>query len=160
MSEFAEVRRSITVPVPALQAFETFTSGMRTWWPSANTFGKANYESVHVDEREGGRWYERDHDGNETLWGNVLAWEPPRRVVLTWQINPQGQPEPDASKASVVEIRFTPEGNASTRVDLEHRNFQNHGEEGGAIWSAAMNSEEGGWPYFLGLYQAACASES
>ena len=149
------VRRSVTVPVSADHAFEVFTGQMTRWWSQANTFGKENYESVTVEPRSGGRWFERAADGSTTDWGQVLVWEPPRRVVLTWQITPQGLPEADPSKASVVEVRFEPEDSGTTRVELEHREFDRHGAEGSSIWYGAMDSEEGGWSYFLNRYAQA-----
>jgi uncharacterized protein YndB with AHSA1/START domain len=86
----------------------------------------------------------------------VRVWDPPRRLVLTWQITPEGLPEPDSSKASEVEVRFVDEGLATTRVELEHREFARHGEDGGAIWRAGMDSTEG-WTKFLDRYVAAVA---
>ena len=147
------VTSAVVVPVPVHQAFRTFIEDMAAWWPSANTFGKASYETVIVEPWQGGRWYERDTDGREQLWGRVLAWEPPQRVVLTWQITAQGTPEPDRAHASVVEIEFHAQGAESTRIAITHRDFDRHGE-GGKIWREAMASAEGGWPHFLGLYRA------
>jgi uncharacterized protein YndB with AHSA1/START domain len=157
----ATVRRTVTVPVPVEHAFAVFADGMGSWWPRENTFarvfGKADaFETVVVEPKEGGRWFERTTDGVEADWGRVRVWDPPRRLVLTWQITPEGLPEPDSSKASEVEVRFVDEGLATTRVELEHREFARHGEDGGAIWRAGMDSTEG-WTKFLDRYVAAVA---
>ena len=153
------VRHVLTVQAPIERAFQTFTQSMTDWWPTANTFGKDNYESVSIEPKQGGRWFERDRDGQEILWGKVLAWNPPYRVVLTWQIDPTGQPEPDPAKASVVEIRFIPEGPSVTQIAVEHREFENHGKAGAALWREAMDSVQGGWPHFLELYAATLKSD-
>lgn len=113
------------------------------------------FETV-VEPREGGRWFERTTDGVETDWGRVLAWDPPHRLVLTWQITHEGLPEPDSNKASEVEVRFVGEGPATTRVELKHREFARHGDECGAIWRAGMDSTEG-WTKFLDRYTAVVA---
>lgn len=147
------VKQSITVPRPIARAFALFTAEMGSWWPAANTFANAAFVTVVVEPRPGGRWFERTTDGTETAWGRVLVWDPPHRVVLTWQITPEGQPEPDPAKASEVEVRFVATGPDTTRVELTHSAFERHGEEGGAIWRTAMASE-GGWPLFLGRYAA------
>ena len=89
----------------------------------------------------------------------MLVWDPPNRVVLSWQINEKGLPEPDPEKASEVDVRFAAEAPSLTRVTLEHRKFERHGEEGGKIWYEAMDSDEGGWTYFLNLYAAALTQE-
>lgn len=150
------IRHTVTVPIPLERAFERFTEGIGSWWPVENTFSKESFETVIIEQNEGGRWYERDNDGRETPWGRVVAWEPPHRIVLTWQITPQGLPEPDPNKASEFEVRFAPKSQSTqptTRVEIDHRAFERHGNEGGAIWREAMDSEEG-WPKFLGRYAA------
>ncbi|HYI13883.1 MAG TPA: SRPBCC domain-containing protein, partial [Thermomicrobiales bacterium] len=98
-----------------------------------------------------GRWYERTAHGHESAWGDVLDWEPPRRLVLGWQITPEGQPEPDPTRASEVEVTFISADGSETRVVVRHRAFNRHGPEGGAIWRQAMDSSEG-WPKFLDRY--------
>jgi uncharacterized protein YndB with AHSA1/START domain len=147
--------RSVNAPVD--RAFAVFTEQIGRWWPAANTFSGEMFETVALEPRAGGRWFERATNGREVAWGRVLAWEPPHRIVLTWQIGPDGLPEPDPDKASEVEVRFTPDGSERTRVDIIHSSFERHGNEGGAIWRAAMASEQG-WSYFLRLYANSLAA--
>jgi hypothetical protein len=148
----AVVQHGISISLPIERAFAFFTQDMSRWWPKANTFAKDNFEVVKIEPHEGGRWYERDQDGSETDWGHVAGWNPPHQIILTWQISPQGLPETDPTKASEVEVRFFAESGSKTRVEIEHRHFERHGEEAGNIWYTAMDSQDGGWPYFLDLY--------
>jgi uncharacterized protein YndB with AHSA1/START domain len=149
----APVRRSVTVEVPLERAFEVFTERFDAWWPADYHIGKADYQSAEIERQPGGRWYERGVDGSECDWGQVLAWEPPHRLVLSWQITPEWQPEPDLARSSEIEVRFTPEGPDRTRVDLEHRGFDRHGPGGDAIRQAV--SADGGWGNILQRYVAA-----
>lgn len=145
------VRHSVLVPGVPREAFQAFTAGMTAWWPVENTFGRNEVRSVVIEPREGGRWLERDAGGRELEWGRVLLWEPPDRLILSWQITHDGQPDPDPERASVIEIRFVLAGEAATRIELEHRAFERHGAEGGAIWRAGMASDQG-WPKILGCF--------
>jgi uncharacterized protein YndB with AHSA1/START domain len=154
------VRRTIRLRVSPDRAFAVFTQEMGRWWPIENTFANvalrqpAAFRTVVVEPSSGGRWFERTTDGDEIDWGRVIAYEPPHRLVLTWQITPIGQPEPDASKASQVEIRFMPVETAVTDVHLEHRDFERHGPEGASIWRQAMESRDG-WDKFLDRFAIA-----
>jgi uncharacterized protein YndB with AHSA1/START domain len=148
------VRRTVELAAPIEMAYSLFTDGMTTWWPRQNTFSRGAFKSVTIEPKAGGRWYEQAADGREEDWGRVLVWEPPNRLVLTWQINAQGQPEPDSKKASVVEVRFVEAGQGLTRVKLEHREFHRHGPEAGEVWREGMESEDG-WDNLLGKYSQA-----
>ncbi|MGE3267547.1 MAG: SRPBCC family protein [Chloroflexota bacterium] len=154
------VRRTMRLRVSVERAFAVFTQEMGRWWPIENTFsgvalGQAGiFDTVVMEPRAGGRWFERTAAGEEIDWGRVVAFEPPRRLVLTWQITPQGQPEPDAARASDVEIRLVPVEPAVTEVQLEHRQFERHGPEGAAIWRKAMDSRDG-WDKFLDRFAIA-----
>lgn len=86
----------------------------------------------------------------------MLAWEPPHRLVFTWQISPERVPEPDPDRASEVEVSFEPESPSRTRVEFEHRRFGRHGD-GAAEYRAALNSPQG-WPYILDCYRKAIKS--
>jgi uncharacterized protein YndB with AHSA1/START domain len=92
----------------------------------------------------GGNVYDRGIDGSECRWGRVLAYEPPTRVVISWDINPQWQIETNPEKTSEVEVRFVTEAAGRTRVELEHRNLDRHGEG----WEQSRDAVggEGGWP--------------
>jgi uncharacterized protein YndB with AHSA1/START domain len=112
---------TVTVAVSADRAFRVFTESLDTWWPREYHIGQAEMAEAIMEPREGGRWYERGVDGSETDWGRVLVWDPPHRLVVTWQINGEWRFDPDPEHASEIEVRFTPEGSDQTRVDLEHR---------------------------------------
>jgi uncharacterized protein YndB with AHSA1/START domain len=105
----------------------------------------------------GGRCYNEQTDGTECPWGQILSWDPPRQFVIAWQINPQWQFEPDLSKCSEVEVRFT-EAGGSTRVDLEHRYFQRHGA--GADEMRTSVDSPNGWADLLKLYVEQVEKES
>lgn len=147
------VRRTLTVAAPPERAFEVFTAGFASWWPSSHSVIEGGYEGAHIEPREGGRWYERHADGGEAEWGRVLAWDPPRRVVLSWAVGPTREPETDPARMSEVEARFIAEGGQGTRVELEHRAFARHGE-GADLYRAGMGSP-GGWPLILERFAAA-----
>jgi uncharacterized protein YndB with AHSA1/START domain len=127
------VRKSVRVQVPIERAFSVFVEQMETWWPATHHIGEKPFETIFVEPRVGGRWYERDVAGNLNDWGTVLAWDPPYRVTFSWHVGPgHDQPDwvcdPDVAKASEVEIRFSAEGPATTLVELEHSKLERHGE--------------------------------
>jgi uncharacterized protein YndB with AHSA1/START domain len=150
--EGTAVRRSIEVAVPPERAFAVFTDGIGSWWPlDRYTIGSGPAETAVVEPREGGRWYERAADGTECDWGRVLAWEPPHRLVLSWEISADWQPSPGL--ASEVEVRFTGEsGGARTRVELEHRGLEAFGDR--AEEMHATFSSPHGWGTLLGAFAA------
>ncbi len=142
---------SITVPVAPDRAFASFTEGMGSWWPPEYTWAQQALEEIAIEPREGGRCFERGPHGFSCDWGRVVAWEPPKRLAFTWQISPQRVPQPDPDRASLVEVRFSAEGDA-TRLELEHRDFDRHGE-GADGYRAAMESPQG-WPFILERFAA------
>jgi len=158
------VRRSVVVGVDPARAFEIFTTGFDRWWPRKLPADPRKVppggapspvkESL-IEPFEGGRWYSRCEDGSETDIGHVLAWEPGRRLVLSWEFDAQWRP--DATAASEVEVSFTPEGPNSTRVELEHRNFERMGQDGGRKMRGDV---AGGWPTRLELYAQEVAAEA
>ena len=87
-----EVVRSVTVPLSQSRAFELFTARMTDFWPREHSIGAAEIAEVVVEPHVGGRWFERGVDGSECAWGRVAVWEPPRKVVLLWQIIPTSRP--------------------------------------------------------------------
>lgn len=137
---------SVTVAVDVERAFRVFTASFNTWWPMQYHIGQSEVAEAVLEPREGGRWYERGVDGSECDWGRVLVWEPPSRLVVTWQINGQWQYDPDPEHASEIEIRFTADGPEQTRVELEHRLLDRlvagealrDGISGGGGWGAIL----------------------
>lgn len=145
------VQKSIVVNASVEKAFHVFTEGFDTWWPRAHHIGSAPLKRAIIEGYPGGRCYSEQTDGTDCPWGEILVWEPPHRLVMAWKINPQWQYEPDLAKSSEVEIRFTPQSDGSTRVDLEHRHFERHGE--GWEKMHAGVSGPGGWGGLLELYK-------
>jgi uncharacterized protein YndB with AHSA1/START domain len=146
----APVSQSVSVKASAERAFDVFTAGIDTWWPRSHHIGKSPLKTNVIEGHLNGRCYGLSVDGTECDWGRVLVWEPPRRIVLAWQITADWQFEPDLARSSEVEIRFTSEAGGLTRVDLEHRHFERHGAGGDAIRTAVSGS--GGWPALLHLF--------
>jgi Activator of Hsp90 ATPase homolog 1-like protein len=144
----APVRKSITVKADATHAFEVFTGRIGNWWPHTHTIGTSPQKTIVLEPREGGRWYEIGEDGSQCNWGKVLAWEPPTRVLLGWQINSDWKYDPDL--VTEVEVTFTPLGKDLTRVDLEHRNLERFGEKVEAVRTAI--DSDGGWTKIMKLY--------
>ncbi|HEX5156613.1 MAG TPA: metalloregulator ArsR/SmtB family transcription factor [Ktedonobacterales bacterium] len=123
------VAKSIVVEVPRVQAFEFFIR-QDAWWPVAtHHLAEPAGETVILEPFVGGRWFERGSDGRERDWGRALIWEPPRRIVLSWQIGPGWVYEPDPTKASEIEVRFLAESQHRTRVEFEHRHLERYGEQ-------------------------------
>jgi uncharacterized protein YndB with AHSA1/START domain len=146
----AVVRRSITVAASQQRTFEIFTAKFGTWWPREYKIGPAQMVDFIVEPKVGGRWYELDDDGTQCDTGQVLAFEPPQRIVLSWQLNEQFQYDPDPSHASEVEVRFIAEGPSQTRVELEHRGFERHAAGAEGV-RAAMDAREG-WTFVLEVF--------
>jgi uncharacterized protein YndB with AHSA1/START domain len=147
----APVRRSVRVPATPDRAFDVFTAGMGRWWLKRQTIAASPQKEAVVEPRLGGRWFERGEDGSETDWGRVLAWEPPHRVVLAWQINGNWQFDPNL--VTEVEVRFIADGPDTTRVELEHRNLERFGDQAEAIRSAF--DAPNGWQGLLDSFAAA-----
>ena len=136
------VRRELTVPAPPERAFAVFTDRFDSWWPRSHSIGGSELAEAVVEPRAGGRWYERGADGSETDWGEVLAWEPPHRLILSWRIGGDWALDPDPAHASEIEVPFAPEGDG-TRVAVEHRGFERHGATAAALAEGVAG--DGGW---------------
>jgi uncharacterized protein YndB with AHSA1/START domain len=119
------IRKQLTVEAPLERAFRVFTSDMGTWWPKSHHIGAAPMKECVIEPKVNGRWYELDEDGSTCEWGKVLAWEPPRRLVLAWQLGPDFKYDP--TLVTEVEVTFTTLGPKQTRVDFEHRNLERFG---------------------------------
>jgi uncharacterized protein YndB with AHSA1/START domain len=144
------VRKSITVEAPQERAFDVFTTGFDRWWPRSHHIGDAEMAEAIIECREGGRFYERGVDGSECDWGKVLVYDPPDRVVVSWQINSDWKYDPDPSKGSEYEVRFISEGPNTTRVEFEHRNLERHGAGAQKLYES-VNSE-GGWGGLMKMF--------
>jgi uncharacterized protein YndB with AHSA1/START domain len=144
------VRKTIRVQAPAARAFEVFTAGMFRWWPATHSINptKAAIAEIVMEPRSGGRWYERGADGSECEWGRVLLWEPPRRVVLAWQIDAAWKFDP--ALLTEVEIRFKAQGSDATEVSLEHRKLEALGETAAGV--RAIVDSASGWSGLLERY--------
>ncbi|HEY8434573.1 MAG TPA: SRPBCC family protein [Sphingomicrobium sp.] len=143
----APVRKSIFVQASQAHAFDVFTRGIGQWWPRSHKIGPADVDRPIIEPREGGRWYELDVDGSECEIGKVAIWDPPKRLLLIWQLTPDFTFDPNLM--TEVEVLFTPEGNG-TRVDLEHRDLERFGDRSEAMRETI--SGPGGWPMLLQLY--------
>jgi uncharacterized protein YndB with AHSA1/START domain len=122
------VRTSIIVAAPVERAFSVFTDGIGSWWNPEHHILEADLAEMVFEPRAGGHVYDRGVDGSECRWARVLAYEPPSRIVFSWDINTRWQLETDPDKTSEVEVRFVAEAPDRTRVDLEHRKLERHGE--------------------------------
>jgi uncharacterized protein YndB with AHSA1/START domain len=121
-------RETIVVEAPIDRAFKVFTDDMSSWWPPDHHILEGELAEMVFEPREGGHIYDRAVDGEECRWARVLAYEPPNRVVFSWDISLAWQIESDPARTSEVEVSFTAEGPNRTRVDLEHRHLERHGE--------------------------------
>jgi uncharacterized protein YndB with AHSA1/START domain len=144
------VRTDVVVDVPVERAFEAFTEEMASWWHPDHHLIEAELAEMVVEPRVGGYIYDRGVDGSECRWARVLAYESPERIVFSWNISTSWELEPDPERASEVEVRFTPEGPARTRVELEHRNLDRHGPGWEGMRDAVGSPD--GWPEGLVRY--------
>lgn len=151
--EEAVVIKSVRVRASRERAFSVFVEQMETWWPATHHIEKEPFELIVVEPRVGGRWYERTVSGRECQWGTVLGWDPPKGVRLSWHVGP-GHDSPDwvadmdMSRASEVEVRFTPVDEGTTIVELVHSHLDRHGEgwqqlralfEGPGAWQGILD---------------------
>ncbi len=146
----ATVQKGIVVDAPLERAFAVFTDGIGSWWPRDYHILNVEIADMTFEPEVGGHILERGIDGSECRWARVLAYEPPHRVVISWDIDPQWRLENDPLKASEVEIRFTSESATRTRVVLEHRHLERHGD----AWEMMRDSiaGSGGWTLVLQRY--------
>jgi uncharacterized protein YndB with AHSA1/START domain len=146
----AVVRKQIVVDAPIERAFTIFTDRFGDFKPPEHNLLRAAIAETVFEPRVGGHIYDRAVDGSECRWARILAYEPPTRVVFSWDIGPTWQIEADPDKTSEVEVRFVVESPERTRVELEHRNIDRHGPG----WEAVTDGVEGeaGWPLYLHRY--------
>jgi uncharacterized protein YndB with AHSA1/START domain len=146
----APVRQSIVVEAPIEHAFKVFTEQFGSFKPLEHNLLAVPIAETVFEPRVGGHIYDRGVDGSECRWARVLAYEPPNRVLLSWDISPRWQIETDPDKTSEWEVRFTAETAHRTRVELEHRKLTRHGDG----WQGVRDGVAGdqGWPLYLQRY--------
>jgi uncharacterized protein YndB with AHSA1/START domain len=144
------IRTEVVVEAPVECAFRVFVEQFDKIKPREHNLLAVDVAESVFEPREGGRVYDRGVDGSECQWARVLAYEPPERVVFTWDISPHWQLEPDLLRASEVEVRFIAQTADRTRVVLEHRHLDRHGEG----WEGLREGVAGdqGWPLYLGRF--------
>lgn len=122
------VTKTVRVSAPLAVAFDVFAG--QAWWPvDTHHLAEPHGSEVILEQYQAGRWYERGPDGTETDWGTVLAWQPPYRIVLTWQVGPRWTYQPDPARSPEIEATFTREGDGLTRVEVNHRHIERYGPE-------------------------------
>jgi uncharacterized protein YndB with AHSA1/START domain len=154
MSKLAEttIQHSIVVTAPIDRAFRVFTEEFGSFKPAEHNILAVPIAATVFEPRVGGHIYDRGVDGSEFHWARVLAYEPPNRVVFSWDISPRFQMEEHPENSSDVEVRFIAEAPGRTRVELEHRNLDRHGD----LWESLRDAVDGddGWPLYLHRYAA------
>lgn len=148
----APIRKIMDVRATPAKAFRVFTDGFDRWWPKSHTIGEAPLARAVLEPKSGGRWYGVDINGREEDWGEVLAWEPPTRLLLAWRINARFKYDP--AVLTEVEVLFADLGDGRCRVEFEHRHLERLGE--GA--AAAAESLRGGWAPILEQFKATAES--
>jgi uncharacterized protein YndB with AHSA1/START domain len=152
----APVRKSINVAAAPDRAFHVFTAGMSRWWLKSHSINKKSpIKDIVIEPKAGGRWYERGEDGSTCDWGRVLSWEPPTRLVLSWEITADWKHDPNLK--TEVEVRFVAEGKNSTRVELEHRRLDLYGARGDEM--RGIFDSEMGWKGLLAAFAASASAE-
>ena len=151
------VRSAIVVEAPIERAFRVFTEDFDRVKPREHNMLAVEIAETVFEPRVGGRVYDRGVDGSECQWARVLAFEPPNRVVFSWDISPHWQIETDRERTSEVEVRFIAESGDRTRVVLEHRNLDRHGDG----WEGLREGVHGdqGWPLYLQRFAALLEQE-
>ena len=148
---------SVVVAAPIDRAFSVFTEDFGRFKPREHNMLQVEIAETVFEPRVGGHVYDRGVDGSECRWARVLAYEPPQRVLLSWDISLQWQLESDLAKTSEVEVRFIAEAPDRTRVELEHRNLERHGEGWEGMREGVAGDE--GWPLYLRQFAALLAED-
>jgi uncharacterized protein YndB with AHSA1/START domain len=146
------VNRSVVVNAALDKAFEKFTQGFGDFKPPEHNLLSAPVAETVFEPRVGGHIYDRATDGTVCRWARVLAYEPPHRVVFSWDIGPTWQLETDPDLTSEVEVRFTADGDQCTRVELQHRKIDRHGPGWEGVSGAVAGPD--GWPLYLDRFAA------
>ncbi|HYZ64248.1 MAG TPA: SRPBCC family protein [Acetobacteraceae bacterium] len=147
------VRCEVTVDASLERAFDVFVAAFDSWWPRSHTIAAAEMAEAVIEPRAGGRFYERGVDGSETVWGEVLTYDPPRAITLSWHIGGDWQLEDAASE---IQVSFTPNG-AGTKVALAHDHLERH-TAAEALRAAVGGEGDGGWNDLLKRYSEAVSA--
>jgi uncharacterized protein YndB with AHSA1/START domain len=146
-AQATSVRTTVVVEAPIERAFRVFTEDFGSFKPPEHNMLQVEIAETVFEPRVGGHLYDRGVDGSECRWARVLAYEPPNRVVISWDISPHWQIETNLEKTSEVEVRFISEAPDRTRVELEHRNLDRHGEGWEGVRDGVAAPD--GWPLYL-----------
>ena len=146
----APIRRSLRVKARKEKAFDTFVTGMGSWWMKSHSLLQSPQKDVLIEPQPGGRWYEVGEDGSEQDWGKVIGWERPDRILLAWQLNAEWVYDPEFE--TTVEVRFTADGD-DTIVEFEHRDLDRFGAKAEAVRGDYDTGMDGGWRELLARYQ-------
>jgi uncharacterized protein YndB with AHSA1/START domain len=149
-AQATSVRTQIVVEAPLERAFRVFVDEFDAIKPREHNMLGVDIAETVFEPRAGGHIYDRGVDGSECRWARVLAYEPPARLVFSWDISPHWRPETDVEKTSEVEVRFVAETPERTRVELEHRNLDRHGDGWDGLRDGVASA--GGWPLYLQRY--------
>jgi len=144
------VRHQVVVPGTPDRAFATFTERMGDFKPKEHNLMSSPIVSTTFEPHVGGHIVDRAEDGSECRWARVLSYDPPERIVFSWDISPTWQIVDEPENTSEVEVRFIAEGEDQTRVELEHRNLDRHGPG----WESIRDGVDAdqGWPLYLARY--------
>jgi uncharacterized protein YndB with AHSA1/START domain len=159
MSSNAEpIRKSVVVSAGLDRAFALFVDRFDAIKPREHNLLAVPIAETVFEPRVGGHIYDLGVDGSRCEWARVLVYEPPSRVVFSWDIGPTWQLEADPARTSEVEVRFFAESADTTRVELEHRHLDRHGTG----WRAVADGVDGdaGWPLYLRRYAEVAMAES
>ena len=156
--EVAPIRKCVVVGTGVERAFALFTAKFDAIKPREHNLLSVPIAETVFEPRVGGHIYDVGIDGSLCKWARVLAYEPPSRVVFSWDIGPTWQLETDPAKTSEVEVRFIAESDDRTRVELEHRHLDRHGP----AWRAVADGVDGdaGWPLYLSRYVEIATAEA
>jgi uncharacterized protein YndB with AHSA1/START domain len=152
------VRTEIVVEAPIERAFQVFTDRFDRIKPREHNMLAVEIAESVFEPRVGGRVYDRGVDGSECQWARVLVYAPPERIVFSWDIDPHWQIETDLAKTSEVELRFVAESPGRTRVELEHRNLDRHGDGWEGMREGVRDDQ--GWPLYLQRFAAVAGEDS
>jgi uncharacterized protein YndB with AHSA1/START domain len=157
-AEQTSIQMDVTVQAPIERAFAVFVDEFDAIKPREHNLLAVEIAETVFEPRVGGHIVDRGVDGSECRWARVLEYEPPHRVVFSWEIGTRWQLEDDPEHTSEVEVRFTAETPTRTRVQLEHRHLDRHGDG----WETARDSVSGdqGWPLYLQRYAAVLGDDA